>query len=263
MGVVFGAERGLGSNLVTVIVLGSVVNGVRLVIAAPGAQVRKARSSPTIVGDSLIAAGVLSEAIDRVTVRRARAAASTAALIVFALVVHAIRQPVVRVLRAIRATIRSVLQRSAEYGTRSVATGLGARAAVLTLISLAARAARTVTGEELLVPGDMPAEFVETPICSRAMPPLRRRGWSNRILRRPPSAPDPPDDRARSRGQGIRPARHGRIGRLARASVPGAGSSNQRLKKYALRPEQVSVAAIIRPEIRQERNRRPSGRRRR
>jgi hypothetical protein len=109
MGVVFGAERGLGSNLVTVIVLGSVVNGVRRVIAAPGAQVRKARSSPTIVGDSLIAAGVLSEAIDRVTVRRASAAASTAALIVFALVVHAIRQPVVRALRAIRATIRSVL----------------------------------------------------------------------------------------------------------------------------------------------------------
>jgi len=104
---VFGADRGWRSNLVTLIVFGSVVNGIRRVIAAPGAQVRKARSSPTIVGDSLIATGAVSEAIDRVTVRRARAAASTAALIVFAVIAHAIRQPVVRALHAIRATIRT------------------------------------------------------------------------------------------------------------------------------------------------------------
>lgn len=109
LAVVFGAHRGWGSNLVTVIVFASVVNGIRRVIAAPGAQVRKARSSPTIVEDSLLAAGVLSEAIDRVTTRRAKATASTAALIVFAVVAHSIRQPVVRSLRAIRATIRTVI----------------------------------------------------------------------------------------------------------------------------------------------------------
>jgi hypothetical protein len=107
--VVFGGQKGWDSNLVTVIVFASVVNGIRRAIAAPGAQVRKARSSPTVVGDSLIAAGVLSEAIDRVTTRRARATASTAVLIVFAVVAHSIRQPVVRSLRAIRATTRTVI----------------------------------------------------------------------------------------------------------------------------------------------------------
>jgi len=101
--------RGWRTNVVTIIVLASTADAIHRVIAAPGAQVRKARSSPTIIGDSLIAAGALSEGIDRVTTRRTRAAASTAALIVFALVAHALRQPVVRSLRAIRATLRSVL----------------------------------------------------------------------------------------------------------------------------------------------------------
>ncbi|MGZ6693720.1 MAG: hypothetical protein ACXVHQ_40835, partial [Solirubrobacteraceae bacterium] len=90
-----------------IIVLASAWDAIHRVIAAPGAQVRKARSSPTIVGDSLIAAGVLSEVIDQVTTRRAKATASTAALIVFAVVVHSIRRPVLRSVHAIRATIRS------------------------------------------------------------------------------------------------------------------------------------------------------------
>jgi hypothetical protein len=107
--VVFGADRGWRSNLVTIIVFASTGDAIHRAIAAPGAQVRKARASPTVVGDSLIAAGALSEGIDRVTTRRTKAAASTAALIVFALVAHAIRQPVMRSLRAIRATLRTAL----------------------------------------------------------------------------------------------------------------------------------------------------------
>ncbi|MGZ6670288.1 MAG: STAS/SEC14 domain-containing protein [Solirubrobacteraceae bacterium] len=107
LAVVFGAQRGWHSNVVTIIVLASAWDAIHRVIAAPGAQVRKARSSPTIVGDSLIAAGVLSEVIDQVTTRRAKATASTAALIVFAVVVHSIRRPVLRSVHAIRATIRS------------------------------------------------------------------------------------------------------------------------------------------------------------
>jgi SpoIIAA-like len=125
--VVFGADRGWRSNLVTMIVFGSVVNAIHRVIAAPGAQVRKARSSPTIVGDSLIAAGVLSEATDRVTTRRAKATASTAVLIVFAVVVHAIRQPVVRSLRAIKATIRTAL--TGERKVRAAISRYGAASA--------------------------------------------------------------------------------------------------------------------------------------
>jgi hypothetical protein len=107
LAVVFGAPRGWGSNFVTIIVLASTWDAIHRVIAAPGAQVRKVRSSPTIVGDSLIAAGVLSEVIDKVTTRRAKATASTAALIVFAVVVHSIRRPVRRSFHAIRATIRA------------------------------------------------------------------------------------------------------------------------------------------------------------
>ncbi|MGZ6576037.1 MAG: STAS/SEC14 domain-containing protein [Solirubrobacteraceae bacterium] len=107
LAVVFGAQRGWHSNVVTIIVLASAWDAIHRVIAAPGAQVRKARSSPTIVGDSLIAAGVLSEVIDQVTTRRAKATASTAALIVFAVVVHSIRRPVLRSVHASRATIRA------------------------------------------------------------------------------------------------------------------------------------------------------------
>ena len=122
--VVFGADRGWRSNLVTIIVLAWTGDAIHRVIAAPGAQVRKARASPTIVGDSLIAAGALSEGIDRVTIRRTKAVASTAALIVFALVAHAIRQPVVRSLRAIRATIRTGL--TAERRARDAIRRYGA-----------------------------------------------------------------------------------------------------------------------------------------
>ena len=50
--------------------------------------------------------GVLSEVIDKVTTRRAKATASTAALIVFAVVVRSIHRPVLRSFHAIRATIR-------------------------------------------------------------------------------------------------------------------------------------------------------------
>ncbi|MGO9926173.1 MAG: STAS/SEC14 domain-containing protein, partial [Mycobacterium sp.] len=55
LAVVFGAQRGWGSNFVTIIVLASTWDAIHRVIAAPGAQVRKVRSSPTVVGDSLIA----------------------------------------------------------------------------------------------------------------------------------------------------------------------------------------------------------------
>lgn len=105
--VMFRAQRGWGSNFVTVIVLASTWDAIHRVIAAPGAQARKVRSSPTIVGDSLIAAGALSEVIDKVTTRRAKATASTATLIVFAVVVHSVRRPVLRSFHAIRATIRA------------------------------------------------------------------------------------------------------------------------------------------------------------
>ena len=58
VGAVFGVQRDWRANLVTVIAIASAVDAIHRAVAAPGAQVRKVRSSPTLVGDSLIAAGV-------------------------------------------------------------------------------------------------------------------------------------------------------------------------------------------------------------
>ena len=53
-------------------VFASAVDAIRRVIAAPGTQARKMRSSPTVVEDSMLAAAVLNEVINRVTTRRPR-----------------------------------------------------------------------------------------------------------------------------------------------------------------------------------------------
>ena len=109
IGAVFGVQRDWRTNLVTVIAIASAVDAIQRAVAAPGAQVRKVRSSPTLVGDSLIAAGVLHEAINRVTTRRAKATASAAALIVFAVVANSIRPTIGKSLHAIRAATRGVI----------------------------------------------------------------------------------------------------------------------------------------------------------
>ena len=49
VGKAFGVS-GEGSNLLTLVVIGSVARGVRRVFAAPGTQIRKARSSPNARG---------------------------------------------------------------------------------------------------------------------------------------------------------------------------------------------------------------------
>jgi hypothetical protein len=105
----FGAQQGWQSNLVTVILIASTVDGIHRVISAPRERVRKARFSPYAAADAMLAAAVLNEAIDKVTIRRAKATASTAALIVFALVVHAIRPTVKKALHAVRTTLRDLI----------------------------------------------------------------------------------------------------------------------------------------------------------
>ena len=106
---VFGVQRDWRANLVTVIAIASAVDAIHRAVAAPGAQVRKVRSSPTLVGDSLIAAGVLHEAINRVTTPRAKATASAAALIVFAVAANSIRPTIEKSLHAIRAATRGAI----------------------------------------------------------------------------------------------------------------------------------------------------------
>ena len=109
VGAVFGVQRDWRANLVTVIAIASAVDAIHRAVAAPGAQVRKVRSSPTLAGDSLIAAGVLHEAINRVTTPRAKATASAAALIAFAVVANSIRPTIQKSLHATRAAIHGVI----------------------------------------------------------------------------------------------------------------------------------------------------------
>ena len=106
---VFGVQRDWRSNLVTLVVFASAVDAIRRVISAPGTQVRKMRSSPTLVEDSMLAAAVLNEAINRITTGRSKATASAAALVAFAVVAHSIRPTVGRSLRAIRVTISWII----------------------------------------------------------------------------------------------------------------------------------------------------------
>ena len=108
-GALFGVSRDWRANLMTVFMIASSVDAVQRVKAAPRAQVRKVRSSPTFVGDSMIGAAVLGEAINRVGTRQAKATASAAGLILLALAISSTRPTVERSLRAIRATVRGVI----------------------------------------------------------------------------------------------------------------------------------------------------------
>ena len=108
MAAVFGIPRD-GSNLVTLIVIGACARALQRVAAAPRTQVRKVRSSPTVVGDTMIATAVLKETVDSVAGQPSRDTSSAAALIVFAVLVHSFRPAVERSLRAVGESVRGVI----------------------------------------------------------------------------------------------------------------------------------------------------------
>ena len=83
-----------GSTLLTLVVIGSVVRGVRRAFAAPRKQVRKARASPNFAGDTMIVTAVLKESVDGIAGRAIGDTPFAAVLIVFALVVHFFRPAV-------------------------------------------------------------------------------------------------------------------------------------------------------------------------
>jgi hypothetical protein len=99
MRAVFGVSRA-DSNLVWVFAIGAFAAALRRGAAAPGAQVRKARSSPTAVGDTMIGAAVASETLDSIAGHPARDTSFAAALIALALAVHSFRPGLERSLRA-------------------------------------------------------------------------------------------------------------------------------------------------------------------
>ena len=97
------------SNLVTLFVIAAIGGALRRAAAAPGTQVRKARSSPTAVGDTMIGVSAAKEAVDSVAGHPARDVSSAAALIAFAMIVHSFLPTVKRLLRALWQAYRDLI----------------------------------------------------------------------------------------------------------------------------------------------------------
>ncbi len=114
---VFGMPRE-HSNVMTLFVIAASVRALRRAAAAPGTQVRKARSSPTAVGDTMIGAAVAKETVNGIAGRPARDMPFAAGLIAFAMTVYAFRAAMKRLLHEVRPLFRHVV--AAEHRVRAV-----------------------------------------------------------------------------------------------------------------------------------------------
>jgi hypothetical protein len=123
VGAVFGVPRE-GSSVVTLIAIGAFARALHRIAAAPSTQARKMRSSPTAVGDTMIGAVALREAVDRVAGRPSRDVPFAVALITFAVLTHAFRPAIAGSLRALRGSFRAVIAEAlrlrAEFTARAV-----------------------------------------------------------------------------------------------------------------------------------------------
>ncbi|MGZ4217842.1 MAG: hypothetical protein ACXVFQ_16050 [Solirubrobacteraceae bacterium] len=108
VGRAFGVS-GEGSTLLTLIVIGSVARGVRRVFAAPRKQIRKARSSPNLAGNTMIATAAFKETVDSIAGRPSRDTPFAAALIVFAVLTHSFRPAVAGSLGDLRKSVRAAI----------------------------------------------------------------------------------------------------------------------------------------------------------
>jgi hypothetical protein len=114
---VFGMPRE-NSNLMTLFVIAASVRALHRAAAAPGTQVRKARSSPTAIGDTMIGAAVAKETVNGIAGRPARDMPFAAALIALAMTVYAVRAGIKRLLHEVRPLFRHVV--AAEHRVRAV-----------------------------------------------------------------------------------------------------------------------------------------------
>ena len=114
---VFGMPRE-HSNLMTLFVIAASVRALQRAAAAPGTQVRKARSSPTAVGDTMIGAVVAKETVNGIAGHPARDMPFAAALIALAMTVYAFRAAIKRLLHEVRPLFRHVV--AAEHSVRAV-----------------------------------------------------------------------------------------------------------------------------------------------
>jgi putative oligomerization/nucleic acid binding protein len=117
VGKAFGVS-GEGSTLLTLIVIASVARGVRRAFAAPRAQVRKARSSPHAVGDTVIATAAFKETVDSIAGHPSRKTSFAAGLIVFAVLAHSVRPAAAALRKTVRAVITAGLRVRAWFAAR-------------------------------------------------------------------------------------------------------------------------------------------------
>ena len=110
---VFGMPRE-HSNLMTLFVIAAFVRALQRAAAAPGTQVRKARSSPTAVGDTMIGAAVARETVNSIAGHPARDTPFAAALIALAMTVYAFRAATKRLLHAVEAVVPPPRSRGAQ-----------------------------------------------------------------------------------------------------------------------------------------------------
>ena len=122
MSLVFGMPRE-HSNLMTLFVIAAFVRALQRAAAAPGTQVRKARSSPTAVGDMMIGTAVARETVNGIGGHPARDTPFAAALIALAMTVYAVRTAIRRLLHAVRPSFRHLV--AAERRVRAVMRGWG------------------------------------------------------------------------------------------------------------------------------------------
>jgi hypothetical protein len=117
VGRAFGVS-GEGSTLLTLIVIGSAARAVRRVFAAPRKQIRKARSSPNLAGNTMIATGAFKETVDSIAGRPSRDTPFAAALIVLAVLTHSFRPAVGALRKSVRAVITQGLRLRALFAAR-------------------------------------------------------------------------------------------------------------------------------------------------
>ncbi|HYB28044.1 MAG TPA: hypothetical protein VEF89_15605 [Solirubrobacteraceae bacterium] len=96
------------SNLMTLFVLGASVRALQRAAAAPGTQVRKARSSPTAVGDTIIGVTAAKETVNSIAGHPARDTPFAVELIALVMTVYAFRAAIKRLLHAVRPSLHRI-----------------------------------------------------------------------------------------------------------------------------------------------------------
>ena len=114
---VFGMPREY-SNLMTLFVVAAFGRELQRAAAAPGTQVRKARSAPTAVGNTMLGTAAARETVNSIAGHPARDTPFAAALIALAMTVYTFRAAIKRSLHAVRPSFRHLA--AAEHRVRAV-----------------------------------------------------------------------------------------------------------------------------------------------